>query len=260
MNLDIFLLLASVGLTALLAAEGIEMANKPPTTDKARWTYRVVFAVLGLLLLGTTYWQVKRNTAEQARINKEADEQKKVADARYNQLQGKLENITQFVSHPPAGFTQDQVTAVVHSLTKNSSKPAPPPQTTVINQPAYGNVAARCQQLGQAIVATANWRMQNQPNPAVDRQNYNTWYMQNDGVYFHGPFYREVAKLHKELADLHIDDSKLDELIKRHEDNFRERQLHVQGAIDHPMMYHCSIEEIKELGERFIALAAQIPH
>ena len=65
MNLDLALLIASVALTILLAAVGVEMANNPPTSRKARWIYRSVFVILGGLLIGATYWQGKRNFDEQ---------------------------------------------------------------------------------------------------------------------------------------------------------------------------------------------------
>ena len=72
MNLDLALLLASVALTVFLAAVGIEMANNPPTSRKAKWVYRSVFILLGTLLIGTTYWQGKRNIEEQARTRAES--------------------------------------------------------------------------------------------------------------------------------------------------------------------------------------------
>ncbi len=38
---------------------GIDTANKPPTTEKARWVYRAVFVVLGGLLLALAYFHDK---------------------------------------------------------------------------------------------------------------------------------------------------------------------------------------------------------
>src|ERR1700692_2760889 len=100
MNFDLVLLLASTGLTVSLAAVVIEMANKPPATNRAKWIYRSIFIALGVLLIGTTCCQGKRNMDEQARIAKESSDEKVVGEARYNQLQGRLDNITQFVAHP----------------------------------------------------------------------------------------------------------------------------------------------------------------
>jgi len=77
MNLDVSLLLASILFTILLAAVGVEMANAPPTSNKARWTYRASFIIFGVLLIGTTYWQGKRNTEEQNRIRVEAQVQQR---------------------------------------------------------------------------------------------------------------------------------------------------------------------------------------
>jgi hypothetical protein len=78
-------------------------------------------------------------------------------------------------------------------------------------------------------------------------------------MYFHGPYYPQVAKIHKELADLHIDDPRLDDLLQSHEEYFKERQQLIQQAIDYPSMFHLRIEEIREIGERFKFLATQIP-
>ncbi len=106
----------------------------------------------------------------------------------------------------------------------------------------------------------ATRRLKSQPDPSADSMRYGEWYRENDGLYFHSLFYLKVAKLQKELADLHIDDPELDRLIAEHERYFAERQQFSQEAIDHPMAFHLRIEEIREIGDRFKHLTTQIPH
>ena len=79
------------------------------------------------------------------------------------------------------------------------------------------------------------------------------------GGFFHFHFYRDAAKIHKELADLHIDDPILDDLLQRYEEYFRDRQQHVQDAIDHPMMFYLSLEDIRRIGQRIEYIATQVP-
>ncbi len=47
---------------------GIDTANKPPITEKARWAHRVIFAILGALLLTLTYLQMKNISAKRAPV------------------------------------------------------------------------------------------------------------------------------------------------------------------------------------------------
>ena len=101
MNLDLALQLAFAILTVSLAWVGIEMANNPPTTKREKWVYRVVFIVVGTLLIGVFYWQGVRNIAEQASIRTEADKETKAVQTQYDQMTGKLNSIQQFVEHPP---------------------------------------------------------------------------------------------------------------------------------------------------------------
>jgi hypothetical protein len=184
-----------------------------------------------------------------------------------SEAHGTTDGVNATVQHPAQPLETlkqpaDQPNTKPTEITKQPAKPTvPKPQPTIIQtQAPYGNLATRCEELGNAIVSTTDWRMKSRPDPATHRLEYNEWYRQNDGLYFHGPYYRHVAKIHKELADLHVDDSRLDELIERHESYFALRQQMVQQAIDYPMNFHLSIEEIREIGERFKQLATQIPH
>jgi hypothetical protein len=141
---------------------------------------------------------------------------------------------------------------------KKTKRAEGPP--VVVQQAPYGNLAARCDGLGTAIIRTTDERLKVQPDPMTNRQEYNDWYRMNDGIYFHGMYMRDIVSIQKELSEVHVDDPRLDELIEKHEDYFTRRQQNVQAAIDHPRMFHLSIEEIREIGLRFKQLATQIPH
>ena len=139
-------------------------------------------------------------------------------------------------------------------------EPATAPKTTIIQtQAPYGNLAARCEGLGRAIISTVEQRNKVRPDPATHGEEYKEWYRLNDGMFFHARFYSDVSKIQKELSAVHIDDPRLDELIERHEGYFESRQRNVQGATEHPEAYHLSIDDIREIGERFKFLATQVP-
>lgn len=83
--------------------------------------------------------------------------------------------------------------------------------------------------------------------------------MQNDGIVFHAHFWNECVILQHDLRAVNITDTRLDELLRRHADNFDRRNKEVERANQLPTLYHCSIEEIRETGERFLYLATQVP-
>ena len=133
--------------------------------------------------------------------------------------------------------------------------------TTVVVAAPYGNLAKRCEDLGNGIIQFVSQR--NQMKPAVPdsqhQQEYWNWYRQNDGQ-FRWYFYDEAKALLKDLNVVNIKDRRLDELIERHERYFYDRNHQpVQNVIDHSMMYHLSIEDIAEIGQRFQYLATQVP-
>jgi len=117
-NLDIALVVASITLTVLLAAVGVEMANKPPTTPTHRWVYRSIFIVLGGLLVSVTSWQSVRNANEQRNAKADALAEQRKADAQYNQVKGQLDGIGQFLAHPPPVLTREQIAAVARSMVR----------------------------------------------------------------------------------------------------------------------------------------------
>jgi pimeloyl-ACP methyl ester carboxylesterase len=140
----------------------------------------------------------------------------------------------------------------------NPSPKPQPPQSPMFQAP-YGNLAARCVELGNAIISGSEERNQLRPDQRLHHEEYKNWYEENDGLFFHAHFYSYVANIHKELLAVHVDDPRLDELIEKHERYFESRQRDIQAAIDFPEAFHLSIEEIREIGERLKVLATQIP-
>jgi len=113
MNLDVILVVISAILVVCLSWVGIEMANDPPTTTRLKWRYRLIFIVVGLLSITVTLWQDTRNRREQAAITSSAERDRRAIQSQYDQLQGQLKTINQFVEHPPSGLTEGQVAEVV---------------------------------------------------------------------------------------------------------------------------------------------------
>jgi hypothetical protein len=131
-DLDLLLLIASISLTISIAWIGIEMANNPPTTDRAKWKYRIMFGVIALSLIGVTYWQGKRNKDEQATIQSESDREKQAIQSQYDKLGQKMDDIGTFFKHPPAGLTKDQVADAVRTML------APPPKQDSVQSTPTG--------------------------------------------------------------------------------------------------------------------------
>jgi hypothetical protein len=116
MNLDLALLIASITLTILLAGVGVEMANNPPSSCKSKWTYRSIFIILGTFLIGVTIWQGKRNMKEQQRTVSEGRAAQKQVKAQYDQVQGKLDTIVEFIAHPPPNLSSKQIATAVQGM------------------------------------------------------------------------------------------------------------------------------------------------
>ena len=157
--------------------------------------------------------------------------------------------------------TEERATAKVEHPTKKSA-PKSQPQTSIIQtQAPYGNLAPRCNGLGDAIIRFAEQRNHIKPtDPAAHQLGYWEWFRLNDGQ-FRAHFYDDSKALQKDLAAVNIKDRRLDELIERHERYFVDRNRQpVQTVIDGSMMFHLSLEEIQEIGERFKFLATQVPH
>jgi hypothetical protein len=116
MTLDIGFQIASVVFVVLLAGVGLEMANNPPICKSQKNKYRLTFIIIGGLLIAVNYRQAVRN-AEQLNTTQAKDiAQQQRTEAQYNQVRGQLDNITQFVAHPPPNFTSGQVASAVQAM------------------------------------------------------------------------------------------------------------------------------------------------
>lgn len=93
--------------------------------------------ILGISLIvygGVVWWQGAHNMNEQAAIRAEGDRRTAAIQTQYDTLNGQLKVIGQFVEHPPAGLTKDQVADVVRTQIaaaagKSQSPASGPPQT-----------------------------------------------------------------------------------------------------------------------------------
>ena len=134
------------------------------------------------------------------------------------------------------------------------------PQPTIIQSPSLGNLAARAEELGNAIMAMAEQRKKVQPNSLTNRDAWNDWYRNNDGLYFRAPYWPLLINLRHDLSANNFKDPRLDELIEEQERYFEDRQGHVERENEFPTIYHSPIEHITEIGVRLKMLAAQIQH
>jgi hypothetical protein len=241
-NLDLALLVLSIILTVLLALVGVEMANNPPTTAKHKRIYRSVFITIGFFLIVVTYGQGVRNGNEQQRLRTDASDRQGELEGRLNQMQGKLNNIENFVSHPPRTFSPADVNAAVRAMVGQ--------QQPVQVLPSYGNLPARCNALADAVIGRAQWRIQQRPDRQADLDSYKRWFEMNDGFYFRADLYEPIKEMQTELLGAHFDDAQLDELMKEGEMYYNLRQMNVNEAIKNPEAYHLPIEKIMEIGQR----------
>jgi Carboxypeptidase regulatory-like domain len=157
---------------------------------------------------------------------------------------------------PARHGTKDQPTVEV-----GHPNPTPERPPGVILTPAYGNLKLRCTKLSGQIAQLVGERnnMLNDekiyPRP-LTRERWQTWVRSNDGV-FRGQLMAQVDAIHDELAELHIHDNDLDEILKRDRENDQFRQLS-PGQLFYGMGW-LSIFDIEKIGERLAALASQIP-
>jgi hypothetical protein len=205
MNLDLALLLAAIIFTILLAAVGVEMANNPPTSKKAKWAYRTAFIVLGLLLIGTTYWQGQRNIDEQNRIKLVAEAQEKKLDDRYDEiktqysrLEGRLTSIQNFSKHPPANFTPQQVGEAIRTMAGS------------------GNLKQRAFRLANEIAEfrIRRWQLGIDLSHQNDQQQMQRAAIQSISDHFRDNDLQRVKDMRDEFIPLHIRNQDLDEFLR----------------------------------------------
>lgn len=115
MNWDTALVVLQTILILALSGIGIEMANNPPTSKRAKWVYRGLFIVVGLLSIVVVYWQSVRSGNEKAEIRREENEQTTHIRSQYEYLTAQLKAIEQYAQHPPAGLSKAQLEVFVRT-------------------------------------------------------------------------------------------------------------------------------------------------
>jgi hypothetical protein len=142
---------------------------------------------------------------------------------------------------------------------KTRTKPQPPP---VINMEApYGNLAARCEDLGSAIVSYADGQLNVRPERKPENlEDYNQWIRISDGM-FRARAEQNVNDLHADLLGRYIKDPQLEELLQRSREVYQFRNgpnmEHCVRNSQSPLCY-LSVADIREIGERFVYLSTQI--
>jgi hypothetical protein len=226
-----------------------------------RWYQRFLisgccFALIGVLLVEGIRWTHHRHL--HARISIEPSHPAPAAPPSGADSHGTTDKVRAKVQ--PHGTGDSAAAKVGHPAQLAPTPSAPPAQSTIIQtQAPYGNLAARCGDLGDAIVRFVAQRNKERPDPSTHPDEYKDWFRLNDGL-FRWYFYKDIKKIHQEMADVHIDDPRLDKLIEKHEEYYNSRQKDVKNAIAWPEGFHLSIEDIGEIGGRFKFLAGQIPH
>ena len=62
-----------------------------------------------------------------------------------------------------------------HQTSKTEPKPSEPKSIIVQTQAPYGNLAARCDELGSEIISSVEQRNKVRPDPATHREEYKEW-------------------------------------------------------------------------------------
>jgi hypothetical protein len=96
MTVDIWLTLLNAVWGLVLTGIGIEMVNRPPTDNRKKWLYRIVFMVFGIAVIVTTGVQSVRSANEQQRLQKEAQNTEKDLSNQLSSANGKLDAISHF--------------------------------------------------------------------------------------------------------------------------------------------------------------------
>jgi hypothetical protein len=131
-NPDILIPVLLIIATLLISGVGIEMANNPPTSRKAKWVYRVIFAVLGLTLCGLAYLQADRAATQQAQARTEAHTTE-VSNAReMGILRGELTNTENLMKEAMAAFSTRTTDPAVKKLADSYALLAQPPDKNAV--------------------------------------------------------------------------------------------------------------------------------
>src|ERR1035437_8453236 len=104
MNPDLLIPLLLILVTVLISGVGIEMANTPPTSKKAKWIYRAIFASLGLTLCGLTYLQAARAAAQQVEAKKESTQAAIKSAGELGDMKGQLTSLSNLMANALTEF------------------------------------------------------------------------------------------------------------------------------------------------------------
>ena len=149
-----------------------------------------------------------------------------------------------------------------------SRKPAPKPQPKPKEQPPvisvaarYGNLGARCTDLGDTLVAYADSQDKVRPNPSTNKYAYNEWIRTTDGTmrFREG---QEIDSLQKDLNAADLRNTELDEYLQRYREAFQFRNgSRGSVCVSSPEFGPCYIQtyDIRKIGQLFRYLATQIP-
>lgn len=100
-----------------LSVVGIEMTITPPTADKPnrKWTYRGIFALLGLTFVGASLWQQVRDDYKKQQAEAQHTEELIRNEGNSKYTQGQLDSITKILDSLVKNSTPNSVAAAVRS-------------------------------------------------------------------------------------------------------------------------------------------------
>jgi hypothetical protein len=132
MSIDILLTVAQVVVGLLLAGVGIEMANNPPQTSGKKWTYRVIFIVLGIFAVGITIGQAVKTGRDQQEARTLTDNERRDAQRdrldrakEIGNLQGQLQSMQQVLGHVLSNSDPKQSAAMWKSIFSSAALQRP---------------------------------------------------------------------------------------------------------------------------------------
>lgn len=120
-NID---LLISVGIWVSgvgMSAVGIEMTINPPSEKKAKWGYRAVFIVMGLIFIGLGVWQFDRADKDSKRLAHEHQEEQVRNEGNIKYMEGQLDTQSKLLSALTANSDPKQVAQLLAGINARRS-------------------------------------------------------------------------------------------------------------------------------------------
>jgi hypothetical protein len=134
-----------------------------PSRNPIRATLAVISAIMLTVAFGITTWEVEKPNALELRTI-------------VNPSPPSSGNPPVIVKDNPKLPRPEAPSPNIQPEIQHQPIKKQPPQPTIIQtQAPYGNLAARCDELGNAIISTADWRLKSRPDPATNRLEYNDW-------------------------------------------------------------------------------------